>query len=258
MHKKQKEIQVFFKLNSKISRLLALMAIPFYNEEEEEDQVLGEDGEVQDGESCESGTTSFLGQLAKELVGVYCGTSGSSRTRATRRRRNGGNKTTSTSQQSQPLPDLVCCHVQAAQRVQRVVAQPENHELLNAPAQAPRRQGRQRHPRSPPLPQLPSLLPPADIDSDPSGLSLDVKMGIDVAYRRIGQGLREIADQFENDRSQDSTRPRRTRHAAGGGSRQPPLLSTPQINIKLEFALKITIPLTLLGLSLAFVKRNCP
>lgn len=91
-----------------------------------------------------------------------------------------------------PLPDLVADHEQSIRRPRPGLSshQPDqgNNELCNA-IQVPRQQFRADS---------------SDADSDPSGLSLDLKLSIDYNYRKIGQGLRQIADQFQHDRSQVS------------------------------------------------------
>jgi len=61
------------------------------------------------------------------------------------------------------------------------------------------------------LPQCNDRIVP-DVDVDPSGIGLDIKMIIDSAYGRIGRDLRAVGDSYP---SQSYTRPTRRRHPAG-------------------------------------------
>ncbi|XP_021950472.2 uncharacterized protein LOC110847785 isoform X2 [Folsomia candida] len=249
----QINLEIYFNFNNKI---LAEMAIPLYNSNDQEsDQREGE--QVAKSES----EPSFLGRFVQELVESYYGevtcncsgcsngesgsSGGSRRTSANRERRMRRGKLPSTSDPPPlPLPDLVADHEQSIRRPRPGLSshQPDqgNNELCNA-IQVPRQQFRADS---------------SDADSDPSGLSLDLKLSIDYNYRKIGQGLRQIADQFQHDRSQNQSR-RRRRHPAGNQYQTTTSSPDDEISITFEFALKITIPLTLLGLSLAFIRRNC-
>ncbi|OXA37435.1 uncharacterized protein LOC118433540 [Folsomia candida] len=258
-----KYLRIYFNFENNISQFFALMAIPFYthgDEEEDESELV----EKTSGES----EFSFLRRFLLDLVKSYCRykmcNSGGSTTRKESERRTSGRSRSrnrgkslpqnSTSQSTrQSPPDLVCCHVQAINGERELNNQPsqqrdqETTDELNNNTNSqlvPRRRRQES--------QLPST---PDIETDTSDRSMiEIQVNAEYTYRMIGEGLRKIADQFEIDRSKNSPH-RRTRHPAG--NHRPTIIPTLQIDIKFRFALKITIPLTLVGLSLAFIKRNC-